>query len=226
MLKDIRAATQSAVEAFHVLKKQITVGMTEKQVARVAKRVLVELGGEKLAFPVIAACTENAATPHHVPTSRRIQDRDLLVLDMGCVVNGMRSDMTRTLFFGRPRATFVGWYEDVLEAQKRAYRAVRAGRHGTEIDGVARRYLTSAGVGDLFIHSLGHGLGAAIHQVPWVGPRKKGRDLRAGDVITIEPGVYKKDVGGIRIEDACEVTATGARWLVPQQRHISRMIIQ
>lgn len=225
MIKDIRVATQITVDAFHLLKSMLQVGMTEKHVARLAKSILIDLGGEKLAFPVIAAASEHAAEPHHVPTSRRIGEGDLLVLDMGCVVNGMRSDMTRTVFFGQPKPIFAQWYADVLEAQKRAYRGVRAGRHGTEIDAIARRYLYQQGVGDLFIHSLGHGLGAAIHQVPWVGPRKKGRDLQAGDVITIEPGVYKKDVGGIRIEDACEVEQDGRRWLVPQQRHLSRMII-
>lgn len=225
MVKDITHATQMTVDVFHRVKERIEIGMTEKQIARLVKEMLIERGAEKLAFPVIAALTENAAEPHHVPTERRARQGDLLVLDMGGVYNGKRADMTRTLFFGKPKALFAGWYTDVLEAQKRAYRAVRAGRHGTEIDGVARRYLHERGVGDLFIHSLGHGLGAAIHQVPWVGPRKKGRDVRAGDVITIEPGVYQEGVGGIRIEDACEVLEGGRRWLVPQQRHISRMIM-
>lgn len=226
MLADIRESTRIAVQAFGIVKKQLRLGMSERQVAQLVKQVLLDQGATKLAFPTIAAITENAAQPHHVPTSRVITSGDMMVLDMGGVYNGMRSDMTSTLFFGRPRPQFSRWYGDVLEAQKRAYAAVRAGRHGSEIDAVARTYLHSRKLGDLFIHSLGHGLGAAIHQPPWVGPRKKGRELRVGDVITIEPGVYKKDVGGIRIEDACEVTERGARWLVPRQRHISRMIIK
>ncbi len=225
MNKNIQISQEITARAFARVKGLLRVGMTERQIARLVKVVLLNEGAEKLAFPTIAALTANAAEPHHVPTDRPARAGDLLVLDMGGVYKGMRADMTRTVFFGEPRPVFVEWYEAVLEAQKRAYRGVRAGRTGEAIDGIARRYLDGLGYGKYFIHSLGHGVGRAIHQRPWVSPRKGANVLRAGDAITIEPGVYFRGRGGVRIEDTCEVLADGARWLTPRQRHISRMVL-
>lgn len=199
--------------------------MTERQIARLVGALLRDEGAEKLAFPTIAALTENAAEPHHKPTDRVARAGDLLVLDMGGVYNGMRADMTRTLFFGKPRPVFVQWYNAVLQAQMRAYRGVRAGRTGESIDRIAREYLRSQALSRYFIHSLGHGVGRAIHQPPWLSPRKGSTILRVGDAVTIEPGVYLVGTGGVRIEDTCWVLQYGARWLVPMQRHISRMVI-
>ncbi len=223
--RDLQRTAEVTVEAFRVMKRLLAVGMSERQIALLAGRVLRDCGARRLAFPVIAALTANAATPHHKPTGRRARCGDLLVLDMGSVVGNMRSDMTRTFFFGPPRTRFVEVYNHVLTAQQRAYRGVRAGRTGVAVDGIARRYLQSVGLGKYFIHGLGHGLGRAIHQRPWISPRKGANVLRAGQVITIEPGVYIIGQLGMRIEDACEVGAHGARWLVPTQRHFSRMIL-
>lgn len=223
--RDLQRTAEVTVEAFRVMKRLLRVGMSERQIARLAGRVLRDCGAERLAFPVIAALTSNASTPHHVATGRRARVGDLLVLDMGSVVGGMRADMTRTFFFGRPRPRFVEVYQHVFEAQQRGYHGVRAGRSGTSVDAISRQYLHSVGLGKYFIHGLGHGLGRAIHQRPWLSPRKGANVLRAGQVITIEPGVYITGELGMRVEDACEVLADGARWLVPTQRHISRMIL-
>lgn len=223
--KNIQRSAEVNVAAFHKAKRLIRVGMSEREIAALVRRLLFAEGAEKLAFPTIAALTANAAEPHHVPTSRRAREGDLLVLDMGGVVGGMRSDMTRTLFFGTPRALFRERYEQVLQAQVRAFRGVRAGRTGASVDAIARGYLERCGVHKQFIHSLGHGVGRAIHQPPWVSPRKGANLLKVGDAITIEPGLYLRGRYGFRIEDTCEVLEHGARWLVPMQRHISRMIL-
>lgn len=211
--------------AFQKVKRMLRLGMSERQIARLVGNVLRSEGAEKLAFPVIAALGKNAATPHHVPTSRRARRGDLLVLDMGCVVRGMRSDMTRTLFFGEVRLQHRVWYDLVLEAQERGFRAVRADRTGKEVDAVAREFLNSKGFGKYFIHSLGHGVGRAIHQRPWISPHKGNTKLRVGDVITIEPGIYLKGRGGVRIEDMCVVESRRAQWLTPMSRHIAKMIL-
>lgn len=225
MNKDIQQSAEINVAAFQRAKRLIRVGMTERQIARLVGSLLRDEGAEKLAFPTIAALTEGAAEPHHKPTDRVARVGDLLVLDMGGVYNGMRADMTRTLFFGKPRPQFVTWYNAVLDAQMRAYRGVRAGRTGESIDRIARDYLATQKLSQYFIHSLGHGVGRAIHQPPWLSPRRGETILRTGDAVTIEPGVYLVGKGGVRIEDTCWVLPTGARWLVPMQRHISRMVI-
>jgi Xaa-Pro aminopeptidase len=225
MHTDIQRSAEVNVAALRKVKPLLRVGMSEREIAALVKRALLGEGAEKLAFPVIAALTSHAAEPHHKPTDRRARPGDLLVLDMGGVVGGMRSDMTRTFFFGEPRPQHRHWYELVLQAQERGFRAVREGETGEAVDRVARDFLHRHGHGKYFIHSLGHGVGRAIHQRPWISPRKGANVLRSGDAIAIEPGVYLKGRGGVRIEDTCEVLPTGSRWLVPMQRHISRMVL-
>lgn len=102
---------------------------------------------------------------------------------------------------------------------------MRVGNTGKEVDAVARNFLTRKGFGKYFIHSLGHGVGRAIHEPPWISPRKGMMKLRVGDVITIEPGIYLKGRGGVRIEDMCEVQQNRAQWLTPMSRHISHMVL-
>lgn len=213
------------MQAYQQVRRLFKVGMTEKQIASLVRRVLRDCGAEKIAFPPIVAIGTNAVEIHHQPAERRLRAGDAMVLDMGAVYCGMRSDMTRTLFFGKPRPVMYEWYEAVLEAQKRAYRGVRAGRTGESVDLIARRYLETQGLGKYFLHSLGHGVGKAIHQPPWISSKKGQNVLESGDVITIEPGVYVKNRGGIRIEDMCVVGSSGGKWLIPAQRHISRMVL-
>ncbi|MFC1598346.1 M24 family metallopeptidase [Patescibacteria group bacterium] len=227
MNKAQQKSAEINVQAFYKVKRLLRVGMSEQEIAALVKRVLLGEGAAKLAFPVIAALGSNAADPHHKPGVRKARRGDMLVLDMGGVYQGFCSDMTRTLFFGQPKSVFRKWYAAVLEAQKRAYCGVRAGRTGESVDAIARRYLERQGLGRPFIHSLGHGVGKKVHQAPWVTSNiKKGANvLQSGNVITIEPGVYVKGRGGVRIEDMCEVLVDGGRWVVPQQRAISRMIM-
>ncbi len=213
------------MKTFQQLKRLLCVGMTEKQIARLVVQMLKDNRAEKAAFPPIVALSANAVEIHHKPTDRKARKGDSMVLDMGGVYNGMRSDMTRTLFFGAPNSRVQAWYNAVLESQKRAYRGVRAGRTGKSIDAIARSYLATQKLDQYFLHSLGHGVGKAIHQPPWLSPKKGYGTLKNGDVVTIEPGVYIKKRCGIRIEDMCVVGKERGSWLVQSQRHISRMIL-
>lgn len=227
MNRDIERSCAVAMRTFYIVKKQLQVGMTEQEIVTLVKAVLTEEGSEKPAFQPIAALGSNAASPHHNATRRRARVGDMLVLDFGAVVNGMRSDMTRTLFFGSVKPVYRRWYAVCFEAQKRAYRAARAGRTGTEVDAIARNYVEHVLGVERFVHGLGHGIGRAIHQSPWLTPKKKGSSvLRSGDYVTLEPGVYFKGKGGIRIEDVCEILPDKARWVVRSQRSINRMIVK
>ncbi len=213
-LPALRKAADSTYAAFRDIKRYISPGMNERQLAWRMGRLLEEHGSQKRAFPVIVAFGESAATPHHVPTSRRLQVGDMIKIDAGAVYNDMRGDVTRTYHLGKPSSTFANRYQAVLDAQRKAFPKFTAGRLGKEIDAVARKYLESKRMNTLFIHSLGHGVGRAIHQPPFITPSKSGmRPLQVGEVVTNEPGVYEEGWGGIRIEDMIEITKAGPQWM-------------
>ncbi len=170
-------------------------------------------GAEKEAFDTIALVGAKTSLPHGQPGKNRVQKGRLVLMDMGCVVRGYHSDLTRTFFFDRiPSAGVSKIYDAVARAQRRAIRAVRPGVPSREVDAVARDYLTDQGYGDYFGHGLGHGVGLEIHEGPTVSPRS--RDvLQPGMVFSIEPGVYIPRKGGVRIEDLVLVTEDGAKVL-------------
>ena len=124
----------------------------------------------------------------------------MLTLDFGCVVNGYHSDMTRTIFVGKPKPKAVKIYNIVLEAQQKAIAAAKPGTPVKELDSVARDFIKHAGYGEYFKHSLGHGIGLQIHEQPKISAFNK-TTFRAGNVVTIEPGIYIPNFGGVRIED-------------------------
>ena len=141
-----------------------------------------------------------------------IKAGDPVVIDMGAIYRGYCSDLTRTLFIGEPDETFRGIYNTVLRAQLEAEERVAAGMTGKEVDAVARDIITEAGHGDEFGHSLGHGVGLAVHESPGVGPTSDG-PLEDGMVFTIEPGIYLPGWGGVRIEDMAVMENGRARVL-------------
>jgi Xaa-Pro aminopeptidase len=147
---------------------------------------------------------------------------DLLVLDFGCVVDGYASDMTRTALVGGGEAA--GWQRELIDiattAQAAGVAAVRPGLTGAEIDAVCRASIHDAGLGDLFTHGTGHGVGLQIHEAPWV-LATSGDVLQPGNVITIEPGVYRIGLGGVRVEDTVLVTADGCRPLTKTPKDLA-----
>ena len=155
----------------------------------------------------------------HNPRAGNSGANELLLIDMGACQDGYMSDMTRVLFLGRPSRRVRTMYNAVLKAQLAAIDAVRPGVTAAHVDRAARRVLESEGLGKTFVHSTGHGLGLEIHEGPRLGRRDKTK-LEAGMAITIEPGAYVRDFGGIRIEDTVLVTKTGCEVLTPTSKEL------
>ncbi|HET7121984.1 MAG TPA: aminopeptidase P family protein [Solirubrobacterales bacterium] len=180
---------------------------TEREVARAAEARIRELGAE-LAFPTIVAAGPNGALPHAEPGEREIGSGDLVVFDMGAKLDGYCSDGTRTYAVGEPGEPARTVYETVLAAQLAALDAVKAGVKGEDVDKVARDVIGAAGHGEHFGHGLGHGVGIDVHEAPRLSPRSEDL-LAAGEVVTVEPGIYLAGKLGVRIEDLVVVTEDG-----------------
>ena len=187
-------------------------GLTEKEFALRFETELLRAGADAIAFDTIAACGPNAARPHAVPTTGVLRRGQMLKVDCGARLGGYHSDITRTVFLGKPTRQFREVYTAVYEAQQAAVRAVRPGIGGAELDRIARAVLDERGYGDKFGHGLGHGVGLQIHEGPSLGGRSQDT-LEKGMVVTVEPGVYIEGWGGVRIEDTVVVTARGCEVL-------------
>jgi Xaa-Pro aminopeptidase len=193
--------------------------MTEIEFAAEIEYRMRRLGADHPAFETIVASGERSALPHARPTDRPIQRNQLLLVDMGASVAGYSSDMTRTHAVGQVSATLRRMYRAVLESQLAAIDAVRPGVSAQQVDETVRAVLRSFGLDKLFVHSTGHGVGLEIHERPRVG-RKERTKLKAGMVLTIEPGVYREGLGGVRIEDMVLVTAGGCEILTPSRKEL------
>jgi Xaa-Pro aminopeptidase len=169
-------------------------------------------GADDLSFESIVASGPNGAKPHARPGRRRIVEGDLVVLDFGALVDGYHSDMTRTVAVGEPSPTQARMLEVVAESQRAGVAAVAPGVACADVDRTCRDVIAGAGWADAFIHGTGHGVGLEIHEEPRVGATATGT-LQAGHVVTVEPGVYLPEHGGVRIEDTVVVTSTGCRVL-------------
>lgn len=205
------AAAGIADAALEAVKPLLAGGVTEADLALALDHEMRRLGATASSFDTIVASGPNGAKPHARPSSRRIEEGELVVLDFGAVVDGYCSDMTRTVCIGEPRsATLARMVEVVAESQRAGVEAVRAGRSAAEVDKVCRDVIAGVGWGDAFLHSTGHGVGLDIHEAPSVAATS-GDTLEAGYVVTVEPGVYLPEHGGVRIEDTVVVTGDGCR---------------
>ncbi len=187
-------------------------GQLEKDIAWKIETLIREQGADGAAFPPIVASGPNGALPHAVPAERRIGEGEPIILDVGAKVDGYCSDMTRTVFLGNPPSDFKEIYKVVRKAQVFALESVRPGMKSDEADSIARDVIKNAGFGDFFGHSLGHGIGMAPHERPFVGPLKP-EVLKEGMVFTIEPGIYILGKGGVRLEEMVLLEGDGARIL-------------
>jgi Xaa-Pro aminopeptidase len=208
-LEAIAAAASLADEVYGWSLEQGLVGRTEREVARAAEARIRELGGEP-SFPPIIATGSNGALPHAEPGERAIAGGDLVVFDMGAQVDGYSSDCTRTYAAGEPGELAREVYELVRDAQAAALNAVAAGKEARAVDAVPRELIAAAGHGDRFGHGLGHGVGLEVHEAPRLSTRSEDT-LQAGDVVTIEPGIYLPGELGVRIEDLVVVSEDGHR---------------
>ncbi|HET7488247.1 MAG TPA: aminopeptidase P family protein [Acidimicrobiales bacterium] len=209
----VAAAAAIADTALEVVKPLLREGVTEADFALALDHEMRRLGATSTSFDTIVASGPNGAKPHARPSSRRVEPGELVVLDFGAVVDGYCSDMTRTVCVGEPRSvTLARMVEVVADSQRAGVEAVRAGRSAAEVDKVCRDVIADAGWGDAFLHSTGHGVGLDIHEAPAVAATSDDT-LEAGYVVTVEPGVYLADHGGVRIEDTVVVTEDGCRTL-------------
>ena len=217
-LARIKAATSLADAAFERLLRDRIVGRTERELALALEDDMRRQGAERVSFETIVAAGAHGALPHAQPRDIEIREGDMVVFDWGAELDGYCSDCTRTIAAGDPGREARDVYELVLEAQLGGLQAVRAGRGGRDVDGVAREMIAASGYADQFGHGLGHGVGLEIHERPTLSTRSDDQ-LEAANVVTVEPGVYLPGQFGIRIEDLVVVTGDGCEILtsVPKQ---------
>jgi len=177
-------------------------------------------GADGPSYDTIVATGPNGARPHHRPTSAVIEEGHLVVIDVGALVDGYHSDMTRTYLIGEVDPLLRRMHDVVRESQLAGLAAVRAGVSAGDVDKTCRDIIVDAGMGSEFIHSTGHGVGLQIHEQPWVRTAMP-EPLQVGEVVTVEPGVYREGLGGVRIEDLVVVTATGCDILTKSPKDIS-----
>lgn len=201
---------------------QVRAGMTELAVAGVLEKALRDEGSEGFPFPSIIASGPRSALPHARSSDRVIEAGDFLLMDFGAEVKGYCSDITRTVVVGRASAEQRDVYEIVRVANEQASAGVRAGMSGRDADAIARHYIERAGFGDLFGHSLGHGIGLEVHEAPRLARTAEGT-LPVGAVVTIEPGIYRPGWGGIRIEDDVVLGPEGPHILTQFPRELMEL---
>ncbi len=192
--------------------EELKPGQAENDVAWRIETLIREQDTDGVAFPPIVATGANSALPHAIPTNRIVGEGEPIILDVGARVDGYCSDMTRTIFLGKPPSYFKEIYRVVREAQVSALESVRSGMKTNEADSIARDFIKKAGFGDFFGHSLGHGIGLAPHETLRIGPLRP-KALKEGMVFTIEPGIYVPGKGGVRLEEMVIVEKDGARVL-------------
>jgi Xaa-Pro aminopeptidase len=205
----LTTACELSCHAFEEVLPRIRPGLTEREVATLLERRMVDLGADGLAFDTIVASGPNGALPHHHPGDRPLEKGDLVTIDFGALYGGYHADMTRTVSLGQPAQWQRDTYDLVAQAQRAGMAAARPGAELSEVDAAARDLIEAAGHAAHFKHGLGHGVGLEVHEAPMLGHDSTGR-LADRVPVTIEPGVYLPGQGGVRIEDVLLVGGNGA----------------
>jgi Xaa-Pro aminopeptidase len=218
-LSKIRKSIALADEALAHTVGVIEPGMTEKEVAWELEVFMRTHGAEKMAFDLIVGSGPNGAMPHATVSERVIQAGEPIVIDMGAMIDGYNSDLTRTICAGRPDDKFKEIYNIVLEAQCTAEQSIRPRMTGKQADGIARQVIEEAGYGEHYGHGLGHGVGLAVHEKPGVG-RLSEDVLEPGMAFTVEPGIYLPGWGGVRIEDVVVMREDGLEVLTQASKEL------
>jgi len=218
-VSEIRNAVEIAQRAFRLLQASLYADMTEREASYELEAAVRRFGGEGMAFESIIAAGDRAALPHYHPGSVPAVGSDFLLVDWGAVSSGgYRSDLTRVMVTGKIRPKLEKLYRVVLTAQQAALEKMAPGIACTEVDAAARNVIEEAGYGKHFGHGLGHGIGLEIHEGPRLSPISDDV-LKAGMVVTVEPGIYLPGWGGVRIEDDVLITRDGCEVLtsVPKE---------
>jgi len=208
-IETIARAARIADSALSECADHIVPGRSEREIRDALESAMRRHGADGPSYETIVATgATNSARPHHRPNDTILREGDSVVIDVGALVDGYHSDMTRTFLLGEVESELAGWWDLVLEAQDAGCRTVGPGVAAREVDEACRRVFRAAGVEDRFVHGTGHGVGLLIHEEPYIG-RNSPAILRPGDVVTVEPGLYRDGLGGIRIEDLLVVTENG-----------------
>ncbi len=215
----IERACRISCEAYEYICGVIQPGMSETDIRLKLDFKLMELGAQTLAFDTIVASGPNGSLPHAIPGGRKVGYGDMITLDFGAKYGGYCADMTRTIALGKADDRMLRIYSIVLETQIACQDALAPGKGYREVDAIAREMIGAAGYGDRFGHGLGHALGIDIHEEPRLN-QKCADVMEPGHVVTVEPGIYLPGVGGVRIENSCVITQTGARPLVTSPREL------
>ena len=204
-MKAIIRAQRITESVFNEVLEFVHEGVEERDIACEIDYRIRKKGGERSAFATIVASGPNTSRPHTIPSKRKLKTGDIVLFDMGTVINGYVSDMTRTVVLGEANSEVKKKYAVVLAAQQAAINGITSGMKCSEADLLARNIIQTAGYGDQFIHSLGHGVGLEVHELPSL--TKQSQDiLKENMVVTVEPGIYVPAWGGIRIEDMVVIT--------------------
>ena len=215
----LRMAEHIGDLAFTEILPYLKPGITELEIAARLTFLMQMHGASGNSFPPIVASGVNSSMPHAMPSGRKIQKGDFVTMDFGCVYQGYCSDMTRTVVIGKADEKQKEIYNLVLKAQEAVLKRIRPGMTGQETDAIARDIIREAGYGDCFGHGLGHSVGLKIHEDPNCNMRDT-RVLKAGMLMTVEPGIYIKDFGGVRIEDMVVLTEDGCENLAHSDKKL------
>ena len=222
-LKLITKAQRLAEETFLLVRQNLRVGKTEKQIAWEIETIGHDLGADKTSIESIMGFGSNSAIPHHQNTDRKLKKGELVLVDMGMQYKGYCSDMTRMVFTATPTTKQKEVYNIVLDAQESAAKKVKAGVIGQAIDKIARDIIDDAGYGETFGHSLGHGIGLEVHESPNLSPNYNAV-IPEGTIVTVEPGIYLENSFGVRLEDMVLVKRNGCVNLSKIPKDISKTI--
>jgi Xaa-Pro aminopeptidase len=207
-LEVMRQAAKLGSEVMEEVIALVKPGVSELELAAEADYRMRRKGASGPSFDTIVASGPRSALPHARPTEKCLRKNELVVIDLGVILRHYCSDLTRTVYVGQAPAKVRRWYQAVLEAKQAALQSLQAGQTAGRVDRAARRVLERSGLGRFFTHSTGHGLGTEVHEGPRLG-RGQEQEIRVGNVVTLEPGIYVEGVGGIRIEDDVAVHASG-----------------
>jgi Xaa-Pro aminopeptidase len=221
----IRRAIGIASESFRDTLSRMKPGVREKTIGEHLEIRMKRRGAESSSFPIIVASGARAALPHGKPSVKRMEKKEMVVIDFGSVHEGYHSDETKTVILGRPELRQRKIYDLVRKAQERAIQAVRPGESVRRIDSAAREIITRAGYGKFFGHGTGHGIGLAVHEGPTLSPRGSGV-VKEGMVFSIEPGIYLPGWGGVRLEDLVLVTGRGCEVLTYLSKELKDNILR
>ena len=205
-IKKLKAAAKLGEDCFSYICTVIKAGMTEKEISKIIYEFFMKNGADKLSFDSIVGSGVNSAQIHSTPTDRKIQENDIILFDIGCVLDGYCSDMSRTVFIGKPTHKQIEIYNLVYETYLNAINNIKVGMPAKVADNLGRQFILDKGYD--YAHALGHGVGTEVHENPLLSPKRE-EILDKNMTFSIEPGIYIENEFGVRVEDVGVLTNDG-----------------